>query len=153
MHSTTDLDVVAADPGKAATVFAMVRELAAHEGSLDAVTSSEQRWCDMLADPDVIVLIAVDHGAPVGFVSAVRRLHLWSGDHIVALDDIYVRPGARNKRVGEALMRALAVHAGTLPIRWEVEEGNVAGQRFSLRLGARLRRKVIAVWTPSARAS
>jgi hypothetical protein len=37
-----------------------------------------------------------------------------------------------------------------VPIRWEVEEGNLAGQRFYVRLGARLRRKVVAWWEPHA---
>lgn len=153
MQNISHPDVLVADTSQAGTVFALVRELAAHDCTLDGVTSTEQGWRDMLADPDVTVLIAVDHGTPVGFVSAVRRLHLRSGEHIVALDDLYVRPEARDKRVDEALLQALASHVGTLPIRWDLEEGDVAGQRFCLRLGARLRRRVIAVWPPGARVS
>jgi GNAT superfamily N-acetyltransferase len=145
-----DVRIVVAEPGDAAAVFTMVRELAAHEGSLEAVTSDAQRWEQMLAHPDVTVLIAVADDEPVGFVSAVRQLHLWSGAEIVALDDLYVRSAARNRGVGEALMLALAERSGALPIRWEVEEGNLAGQRFYLRLGARLRRKVVAWWNPTA---
>lgn len=127
----------------------MVRELAAHEGSLDSVTSHEQRWREMLTDANVTVLIASMRGEPIGFVSAVRRLHLWSGREIVALDDLYVRAGARDRGVGEALMRALADRSGEQLIRWEVEESNLAGQRFYVRLGAKLRRKVIAWWDPT----
>ena len=139
-----------AEPGDAATVFAMVRELALHEGSLEAVTSSMTRWREMLDDDEVTVLIATLDGEPIGFVSSVRRLHLWSGEVIVVLDDLYVRPQARNAGVGEALMRALAECSGDQVIRWEVDEHNVAGQRFYLRLGARLRRKVIAAWQPES---
>ncbi len=141
--------IIVAEAGDAAVVLAMVRELAAHEGSLNAVTSGEQRWSEMLAQSDVTVLLAIANLEPIGFVSAVRRLHLWSGAEIIGLDDLYVRPSARNSGVGEALMRALADRSDGLPLRWEVEEGNLAGQRFYLRLGARLRRKVIAWWNPA----
>jgi len=149
-NATNLVRIVVAGPGDAAEVCAMVRELAVHEGSLDAVTSDAQRWSEMLGDPSVTVLMALAGDEPIGFVSAVHHLHLWSGTEIVGLDDLYVRPSARNGGVGEALMRALAERAGELPIRWEVEEGNLAGQRFYLRLGARLRRKVVAWWNPAA---
>ena len=33
----------------------------------------------MLARPDVLVLVAERDGVPAGYVSAVRRLHLWLG--------------------------------------------------------------------------
>jgi ribosomal protein S18 acetylase RimI-like enzyme len=35
-------------------------------------------------------------------------------------------------------------------VRWEVAEQNVAAQRFYRRLGATLRAKVIAAWSPEA---
>ena len=141
--------IVRADPTHAATVHTLVRELAAHEGSLAAATTGEQRWGELLARDDVTVLLAIHEGEPVGYVSAVAKLHLWSGCEIVALDDLYVRASFRNSGVGERLMRARAHRSGA-PIRWEVDEGNLAGQRFYLRLGARLRRKVVAWWEPDA---
>jgi GNAT superfamily N-acetyltransferase len=126
----------------------MMRELATHEGSLSAATTSEDRWRELLARDDVTVLLAMVGSDVVGYVSAVRRLHLWSGLEVVALDDLFVRPGYRNSGVGEALMRSLAARSDR-PIRWEVDEGNLAGQRFYLRLGARLQRKVVAWWNPA----
>ena len=143
------LRIAVAGPTAAGVVCTMVHELASHNGSLDNVTADEQRWREMLADPDVTVLVASIKGEPIGFVSAVRRLHLWSGREIVALDDLYVRAGARDGAVGEALMRALGDRSGEHPIRWEVEETDLAGQRLYLRLGAKLRRKVIARWDPT----
>ena len=141
--------IVRADPSHAGTVRALMRELAAHEGSLAAATTSEQRWSELLARDDVTVLLARVAGEPVGYVSAVTKLHLWRGHEIAALDDLYVRPAFRDAGIGELLMHALARRAG-VPLRWEVEEGNLAGQRFYLRLGARLRRKVVAWWEPDA---
>jgi GNAT superfamily N-acetyltransferase len=124
-----------------------MRELAVHEGSLAAATTSEERWRELLAREDVTVLLATVQNEPVGYLSAVAKLHLWTGTEIVALDDLYVRASFRNAGIGEALMCSLA-RRSNLAIRWEVEEGNFASQRFSLRVGARLRRKVVAWWQP-----
>lgn len=138
------VDIVRAAPSDAAVVHAMMREFAAHDGSPAVARTGEAGWCEVLADDRVTVLIAWLGGEPVGYVSAVRTLHLSSAREIVALDDVYVRPAARNHGVGEVLMRGLAERCPGLAIRWEMEEGNLAAQRFSVRLGARLRRKVVA---------
>lgn len=144
-----EVRIVTADRTHAALVRTLMRELAAYEHSLDVATTTEQRWRELLDHHDVTVLLAMIGDEPAGFVSAVRRLHLWSGEAIVALDDLYVRAPFRNAGVGEALMRALAARSDR-PIRWEIGEDNLAAQRFYLRLGARLHRKVIAWWHPDA---
>lgn len=50
--------VARAQPADASAVRALARELAAHEGTLARLTMSEQPWGDLLADDDVIVLLA-----------------------------------------------------------------------------------------------
>jgi ribosomal protein S18 acetylase RimI-like enzyme len=142
------VDVRRAGPDDAETVLTMAREIAALEGDASDVASDLPAWRAMLARPDVVVLVAVRDGHPVGYVSALRRLHLWLGTDILALDDLYVREGYRDAGVGRLLMRALAALADGMLIRWEVQEDNVAAQRFYRRLGATLRRKVIASWRP-----
>jgi len=143
------VDVRRATPDDAATVLTMVREIAALEGDASDATGTPESWAAMLARPDVVVLLAERDGVPVGYVSAVRRLHLWLGRDILALDDLFVRDGYRDAGVGRLLMRELAVLAAPeeLPIRWEMLEDNGAAQRFYRRLGASLRTKVIAFWT------
>jgi hypothetical protein len=44
----------------------------------------------------VIVLLAERGGQAVGYVSALRQLHLWTGGDVLNLDDLYVRPGQRD---------------------------------------------------------
>jgi ribosomal protein S18 acetylase RimI-like enzyme len=85
-------------------------------------------------------------------VSAVRRLHLWSATDILALDDLFVRAGARDVGVGRLLMTELARLAAPegLLIRWEVAQDNLRAQQFYERLGARLRSTVIAAWPPES---
>ena len=132
-----------ATPTDAADVAAMVAEITAH-GHVDV-----EQWRRLLSRADVVVLLAERDGAPVGYVSAVRQLHLWTGGDVLNLDDLYVRPGHRDAGVGRQLMAALAAPE-SLVFRWGMEVDNVDAQRFYRRLGATLRHKVVAAWTPAA---
>jgi ribosomal protein S18 acetylase RimI-like enzyme len=146
------LTVRRAEPRDASTVMAMVREIAAHEGQLAHLSVTTARWADVLTRPEVVVLIAYRDAAAVGYVSAVRRLHLWNDKDVLALDDLYVRPHARDGGVGQALMTELASgHAAPdlLTVTWGVEPDNHGAQRFYRRLGATLRDKVVAGWAPA----
>lgn len=141
-----------ATPADAADVAAMVGEIAAHEDQSAHVHVDQAQWRRLLARSDVIVLLAERDGAPIGYVSAIRQLHLWTGGDVLALDDLYVRPASRDGGVGRRLMTALAALATPeqLLIRWGVEADNVDAQRFYRRLGASLRPKVVAAWAPGA---
>ena len=98
------------------------------------------------------MLLAERDGRAVGYVSAVRQLHLWTGGDVLSLDDLYVRPGHRDVGAGRHLMAALAAVAAPeqLLIRWGMEVDNVDAQRFYRRLGATLRPKILAAWPPAA---
>lgn len=146
------VDVRRAGPEDAAVVLTMVREIAASEDDASDAAGTAESWAAMLARPDVVVLLAERDGVPVGYLCAVRMLHLWLGRDILALDDLFVRDGYRGARVGRLLMHALArlATAEDLLVRWEVDERNVDAQRFCLRLGATLHTEVIAAWTPEA---
>lgn len=144
------INIRCATPEDAELVLGLLRELAQHENSLEHASVTLQQWRDYLQRDDVIVLIAETTGTAIGYVSAIRRTHLWTGGDIIALDDLYVQEHRRNGGIGALLMTHLATRAAEakLTIRWEVNENNAAGQRFYTRLGARLRTKVIASWTP-----
>lgn len=134
----------------AGAVHALMREFAAAHGHLPAATSTVEIWHMLLQRGDVAVLLADVDEIRVGYVSAVVTTHLWSGRGLLAVDDLYVAPPFRNRGVGTALMGSLAEHFHGLGARWEVDEGDLAVQRFSLRTGARLRRQVVARWDPPA---
>jgi GNAT superfamily N-acetyltransferase len=160
MTTTTDttrpaLRVRRATAADATDVATMVGEIAAHEDQFAHVHVGVDQWRTLLARPDVIVLIAERDQGPIGYVSAIRQLHLWTGGDVINLDDLYVRPGHRGGGTGRQLMCALAALAAPeqLIIRWGMEPDNVDAQRFYARLGATLRPKVLAGWAPSAYAS
>jgi ribosomal protein S18 acetylase RimI-like enzyme len=150
--TTAPVTVRRATPADTAEVAEMVREIAAHEDQSAHVHVDVEQWRALLARAEVIVLLAERNGHPVGYVSAIRQLHLWTGGDVLNLDDLYVRPGHRDAGVGRLLMAALAELAAPdqLLIRWGVEPDNVDAQRFYRRLGATLRPKVLAAWTPAA---
>lgn len=155
-ETRSDVTIHRAEPRDGETIMEMVREIAAHEDQLQHLSVTTERWAHVLARPDVVVLIASRAGVAVGYVSAIRRLHLWSDKDVLALDDLYVREHARDGGVGRRLMTELAAcHAAPdgLTVTWGVEPDNDAAQRFYRRLGATLRNKVLAGWSPGAYAA
>jgi ribosomal protein S18 acetylase RimI-like enzyme len=149
--TTAAVTIRRAIPADTAAVAEMVREIAAHEDQSAHVHVDEAQWHALLTRPEVIVLLAERDDGPVGYVSAVRQLHLWTGGDVLNLDDLYVRPAHRDGGVGRLLMAALAALAepDRLLIRWGMEVDNVAAQRFYRRLGATLRPKILAAWPPA----
>ncbi|SFD00795.1 Ribosomal protein S18 acetylase RimI [Nocardioides terrae] len=145
-----DVTIRRAGVQDAGTVLALMHELAEHEDSAGAVRCTEDDWRRMLANRSVLVLLAHLDDHPVGYVSGVRQLNLWIGGDLLAMDDLYVRPGARSSGVGGRLMAALAeaVTSERLVITWGAREDNEAGHRFYRRIGASLRTKVVASWSP-----
>ena len=150
--TTPQLTIRPATPADAPEVAAMVGEIAALEDQSAHVHVDVEQWHTLLARPDVTVLLAERDGAVVGYVSALRQLHLWTGGDVLDLDDLYVRPGHRDAGAGRRLMAALAALAAPeqLLIRWGMEVDNVDAQRFYRRLGATLRPKILAAWPPAA---
>jgi GNAT superfamily N-acetyltransferase len=139
-------------PADAETVTAMVREIAIHEDQAEQVQVTDEHWRQLLDRPEVIVLLAGRDRDAIGYVSAVRRLHLWTGGDLLDLDDLHVRPGHRDAGVGRRSMAALAALAAPeqLLIRWGMEVDDVDAQRFYRRLGATPRPEVLAAWAPAA---
>jgi GNAT superfamily N-acetyltransferase len=135
-----------ATPADAATVHTLVLEIAAHEGDLDHVQVTPGQWSRLLRRADVVVLLAERDGTALGYTSAVRRLHLWTGGDLLAVDDVYVRPGERSAGLGRRLLAAMARYAAPegLSVTWGVEPENVRAQQFYSGLGAGLRAKVVA---------
>lgn len=139
-------------PADAATVHSLVLDIAELEGDLEHVHVTVEGWARILGRSDVTVLLAERHGQVLGYVSATRRLHLWSGRDLLAVDDVFVREHARGSGIGRQLLVAMAttVAAEELTIAWGMEPENTGAQRFYRCLGATLRPKIMAGWAPTA---
>lgn len=121
----------------------MIRELAEYERSLDEARATEEQLTEALFGPHpaVFALVAegVTHRERAGFALWFRNFSTWTGTHGVYLEDLYVRPSARGRGHGRALLSALAricVERGYERFEWWVLNWNDPSIGFYRSLGA-----------------
>jgi GNAT superfamily N-acetyltransferase len=100
----------AAVPADAPEIMAMIHELAVFERAPEAVHATE---ADLLRDgwgerPVFEALMAEIDGSPVGFALYFPKYSTWEGSAGLFIEDLYVRPTARGRGVGSALIARVA---------------------------------------------
>lgn len=118
----------------AAAVVALARELAAAVGDpepriapadLIRAGAGAEKWFDCL--------VAAVADQIVGYALFCRGFEAHTGKKRLWLGDLYVRPAARRRGTGRALMAAVARHAlenGCDAVYWELWRMNTTGQAF-----------------------
>ncbi len=124
-----------------AGIVALVRELAEYEKSADQVELDEQGLARALFGPDGVATchVAEVDGEVVGFALWFRTFSTWTGRPGIWLEDLYVRPSARRRGLGRALVRTLAAEAaeaGMARLEWSVLDWNAPARAFYASLGA-----------------
>lgn len=123
-------------------ILALIRELAEYEREPAAALATE---ADLLRDgfgpsPAFHVLMAEDAGATtIGFALYFFTYSTWRGRRCLYLEDLFVRPAARGRGAGRALMRALAretVRTECARFCWQVLDWNSPARGFYEKLGA-----------------
>jgi len=122
-------------------ILEFVRGLAEYERHSDKVEATEDRIRKTMFGPEPAaqVLFAYENDTAVGFAVIVYTYSTFVGLPGVYLEDLFVKPEARGKRVGRALLRYLARLAkekGCYRIEWAVLHWNEPAIRFYKRLGA-----------------
>jgi GNAT superfamily N-acetyltransferase len=135
-------EIRAARPGDEPLVMDFVRELAAYERLSHAVRASAEDVREALfGEPRrAEVLLAFDAGAPVGFALFFHNYSTFLGRVGLYLEDLFVRPAARGRGYGKALLQRLAAIArerGCGRMEWAVLDWNEPAIEFYDRLGAR----------------
>jgi GNAT superfamily N-acetyltransferase len=136
-----------ATPADVPLILALVRELATYEREPEAVVGTE---ADFLRHgfgerPFFRTLIAEWNGEAAGFALYFFGFSTWTGGPTLYLEDLFVRPEHRKRRIGVALMRRLArlaVQDGCKRFLWQVLDWNEPSIRFYESLGA----KVVGQW-------
>lgn len=139
---------VALRPATAADVpliLGFVQELAEYERAPDECHATEPALAATLfpndgSAPAAEVVIAELDGAPVGFALWFHNYSTWEARRGLYLEDLFVRPAARGRGVGRALLEhlaAVAVARGCGRFEWSVLDWNAPAIGFYEALGAR----------------
>ncbi|MEP6696092.1 MAG: GNAT family N-acetyltransferase [Pseudonocardiales bacterium] len=120
----------------------MVHELAAYERAPQQCTLTVPQLAAALfaESPALYGHVALDgRGSPAGFALWFLNYSTWRGVHGIYLEDLYVRPEARQAGLGRQLLAALAaicLERGYGRIEWWVLDWNSPALEFYRRIGA-----------------
>jgi GNAT superfamily N-acetyltransferase len=137
----SDLVIRSAVPADAGAIMAFIRELADYEHLSHLV---EAREADLARDlfgaaPRIFCDIAEADRAPIGFALWFYNYSTFKGRHGIYLEDLYVRPAARGRGAGKALLKGLArrcVEEQLGRLEWAVLDWNAPSIGFYDALGA-----------------
>ncbi|MEZ5841137.1 MAG: GNAT family N-acetyltransferase [Hyphomicrobiales bacterium] len=130
-----------ARPGDEATILGFIRDLAEYEKLSHMVEATAGGLAAALfaAAPRVFCDIAELDGAPAGFALWFYNFSTFLGRNGLYLEDLYVRPEARRRGVGEALLSGLAARCKAENLgrlEWSVLDWNTPAIDFYKSIGA-----------------
>jgi len=135
------LTVRAAVPADSALIYGFIRDLAEYERLLHEVEAGEADIARVLFgdQPRAFCDIVEVDGEPLGFALWFYNFSTFRGRHGIYLEDLFVRPAARGKGAGKALLRSLArrcIDEGLARLEWSVLDWNQPAIVFYDGLGA-----------------
>jgi len=118
-------------------IHALVCDLAEYEQLSDAVVSEPAMFEQALFGDDAVAhaLVAEDDGEVVGFALWFPTFSTFLGRAGIWLEDLFVRPAARGRGHGRALLEALRGRTDGR-VEWSVLDWNEPAHGFYRRLGA-----------------
>lgn len=124
-----------------ALLLSFIRELAVYEKLEHEVVATESALETSLfgSRPAAEALVATLDGVEVGFAIFFHNFSTFLGKPGLYLEDLFVRPQARGRGVGLAVMQALArlaIERGCGRFEWWVLDWNEPALEFYRRLGA-----------------
>jgi GNAT superfamily N-acetyltransferase len=133
--------IVPATSAEAPVILDMINGLADYEKLSHAVVATEEQIRDTLfgAKPAAEVLLAESNGEWVGFALFFPTYSTFLAQPGLYLEDLYVKPHARGKGFGKALLTELAkiaVARGYGRVEWAVLDWNAPAIGFYKKLGA-----------------
>ena len=126
-------------------VAQLIRDLAEYEHMLDEVVWDEADLGETLFGPGAVptTLLVEDDDGVVGLAIWYRTYSTFEGRPGIWLEDLFVRPGARGRGHGKALLLHLFDLAAPGRVEWSVLDWNQPSIDFYESLGAR----AVAGWT------
>jgi GNAT superfamily N-acetyltransferase len=123
-------------------ILQLIHDLATYERAPNEVTATEAQLIAVLfgEKPVAEVLLAFEDKMPIGFAVFFRNFSTWLGKPGLYLEDLFVKPEARGKGYGRALLIYLARIArdrGCGRMEWAVLDWNEPAIQFYKKIGAR----------------
>jgi GNAT superfamily N-acetyltransferase len=139
--SSADFRIENADEKHLPLIYSFIRELAEYERLSHEVVATEASLRDMLfgEHPAAEVVIGYDQDAPVGFALFFHNFSTFLSRRGLYLEDLYVKPEARGKGMGRALLvylTRLARERNCGRFEWAVLDWNEPAIKFYRSLGA-----------------
>lgn len=133
--------IVPATPAETPVILEMIRGLAEYEKLSHIVTATEEQIRQTLfgSRPAAEVLLAEWNAEWVGFALFFPNYSTFLAQPGLYLEDLYVKPHARGKGLGLALLKELAklaVARGCGRVEWAVLDWNEPSIGFYKKLGA-----------------
>jgi GNAT superfamily N-acetyltransferase len=146
--SPKSLKIRTATRDDVAIILQLIRDLAIYERAPNEVTATEEQLVDVLfaEKPAAEVVLAFAEDVPVGFAVFFHNFSTWLGRPGLYLEDLFVKPEARGKGYGRALLVHLAKIArdrGCGRMEWAVLNWNEPAIEFYRKLDA----KPMEEWT------
>ena len=141
MSHPPDIRIVPASADDVPLILSFIRALAAYEKLSHEVVATEQSLGETLFGPRPAaeVVIAYAGEDPVGFSLFFHNYSTFLGRPGIYVEDIFVRPDARGRGVGKALLSyvaRLAVERRCGRLEWSVLDWNGPAIRFYKGVGA-----------------
>lgn len=122
-------------------ILQLIIDLATYERAPNDVTATEKQLVAVLfgEKPSAEALLAFEEEVPVGFAVFFHNFSTWLGKPGLYLEDLFVKPEARGRGYGRALLVELARIArerGCGRMEWAVLDWNDSAIQFYRKLGA-----------------
>ena len=122
-------------------ILQLIRDLATYERAPNEVRATETQLTDVLfgEKPVAEVLLAFEDEMPIGFAVFFYNFSTWLARPGLYLEDLFVKPEARGKGYGRALLIHLAKIArdrGCGRMEWAVLDWNDPAIQFYKKIGA-----------------
>ena len=136
------IEITRAEKEDTPLILEFIQGLAEYERLRDSCVATEEKLRDTLfsARPDAEVIIARLDGEPMGFALFFHNYSTFLAQLGMYLEDLFVKPAARGKGVGYALLSELAriaVERNCGRLEWAVLDWNELAIDFYQRIGAR----------------
>ena len=135
------MEIVNATPADVGVILELIQALAEYEKLSHICVATEETLAEALfgARPAAEVILARLDGATVGFALFFQNYSTFLSKPGLYLEDLFVRPEARRKGVGKALLvqlAAIAKRRGYGRMEWSVLDWNELAIGFYQKLGA-----------------